>query len=152
MARRSGRSWNAPPLISTIGSSEHMARNAAGPRHPDRLPVMPMRSTIVFPLGVLGVQIGMRPTLEMLAENPAESLIVAAVIARGGMDVPMEPTAFRRGGVAARLSDRLNLPGGTVQATIQGLHRILLVSVEEAHGFVARVEPAVETPVEEDVA
>src|SRR5690606_33895887 len=109
-------------------------------------------STIVFPLGVLGVQIGMRPTLEMLAENPAESLLVAAVIAPGGPDDAIDPRALEKVGVAARLSDRLNLPGGTVQATIQGLHRIRLVSVEEAHGFVARVEPAVEPPVAEDVA
>lgn len=129
-----------------------MARNAAGPRPPDRLPVMPMRSTIVFPLGVLGVQIGMRPTLEMLAENPAESLLVAAVVAPGGPDDAIDPHALEKIGVAARLSDRLNLPGGTVQATIQGLHRIRLAAVEEAHGFVARVEPAVEVPAAEDIA
>src|SRR5690606_2250932 len=129
---RSSRSWSAPPSISTSRSSEPMTANAAGPALPDRLPVMPMRSTIVFPLGVLGVQIGMRPTLEMLAENPAESLIVAAVIAPGGPDDPIDPRALEKIGVAARLSDRLNLPGGTVQATLQGLHRIRLVSVEEA--------------------
>ena len=129
-----------------------MTRNAARQRPSDRLPVMPMRSTIVFPLGVLGVQIGMRPTLEMLAENPAESLIVAAVVAPGGPDDPIDPKSLEKIGVAARLSDRLNLPGGTVQATIQGLHRVRLTAVEEANGFIARVEPVEETPVEEGVA
>src|SRR5690606_40721388 len=97
---RSSRSWSAPPSISTSRSSEPMTANAAGPALPDRLPVMPMRSTIVFPLGVLGVQIGMRPTLEMLAENPAESLIVAAVIAPGGPDDPIDPRALEKIGVA----------------------------------------------------
>ena len=40
-----------------------------------------LRSTIVYPLGVIGVQIGMPSTLEMLANYPQDGLLVGAVIA-----------------------------------------------------------------------
>jgi len=114
---------------------------------------MPIRTTIVFPTGVIGMQIGMPVTLDMLAANPAESLVVALVVAPGGPDAPIDPNSLKKIGVAARVSDRLNLPGGTVQATVQGLHRIRLVEVERVDGyFVAEVEPVQETPAPEDVA
>src|SRR5690606_25528886 len=99
-----------------------------------------------------GMQIGMRHTLEMLAANPADVLLAAAVIAPGGPDDPIDPQALAKVGVAVRISDRLNLPGGTVQATIQGVRRIRLTEVTEGDGLVARVEPAAEVPVPDDVA
>ena len=104
-------------------------------RIPERLPVMPLRSTIVYPLGVIGVQIGMPTTLEMLSANPEDGLMVAVVAAPGGPDDPIEPKTLEKIGVAARVSDRLNMPGGTVQATVQGVARIRLSDVEEKDGY-----------------
>src|SRR5690606_26561012 len=103
-------------------------------RLPERLPVMPLRSTIVYPLGVIGVQIGIAPTLEMLAAYPADVLTVALVVAPGDPEEPIDPRRLEKVGVACRLSDRLNLPGGTVQATVQGIRRIRLVSVQPVNG------------------
>lgn len=134
------------------GYSDPMTPNLSSTPLPDRLPVMPLRSTIAFPSAVIGMQIGMRHTLEMLAANPADVLLAAAVIAPGGPDDPIDPQALAKVGVAVRISDRLNLPGGTVQATIQGVRRIRLTEVTEGDGLVARVEPAAEVPVPDDVA
>jgi ATP-dependent Lon protease len=119
---------------------------------PERLPLMPLRSTIVYPLGVIGVQIGMPTTLEMLSSNPEDGLMVALVVAPGGPDDPIDPKALEKIGVASRVSDRLNMPGGTVQATVQGLARIQLSDVVEADGYyTARVEAVIEpaSPEEE---
>jgi ATP-dependent Lon protease len=128
------------------GSSEAMNPRTIDIQVPDRLPVVPLRSTIVYPLGVIGVQIGMKSTLELLAAHPERAVLVAVVAAPGGPDEPIDPAELEKIGVMARLSDRLNLPGGTVQATLQGLRRIRLVEVEEARGFFsARVEPVTET-------
>src|SRR5215216_66175 len=99
-------------------------------RLPDRLPIMPLRSTIVYPLGVIGVQIGMPTTLEMLSRNPQDGLLVALVVAPGGPDDPIDLKALEKVGVASRVSDRLNMPGGTVQATVQGVARIRLSELE----------------------
>src|SRR5688500_12816288 len=99
---------------------------------PDRLPVMPLRSTIVYPLGVIGVQIGMPTTLEMLSANPEDGLLVALVVAPGGPDDPIDLKALEKVGVASRVSDRLNMPGGTVQATAQGQASVQLTDGVEA--------------------
>ncbi|MBI4410168.1 MAG: LON peptidase substrate-binding domain-containing protein [Gemmatimonadetes bacterium] len=120
---------------------------------PERLPVMPLRSTIVYPLGVIGVQIGMQPTLEMLAAYPEDVLLVALAVAPGGPDEPIEPRSLEKIGVVARLSDRLNLPGGTIQATIQGIQRVRLKNVEPVGGyFTTGVEAVEELPIPDDVA
>jgi ATP-dependent Lon protease len=122
-------------------------------RLPERVPVVPLRSTIVYPLGVIGVQIGMPSTLEMLAAHGEEGLIAAVVVAPGGPDDPIDARELRKIGVVARLADRLNMPGGSVQATIQGLSRIRLTDVEETHGFfTARIEQVEETLPDDAVA
>ena len=95
---------------------------------------MPLRSTIVYPLGVIGVQIGMPTTLEMLSAHPEDGLMVAVVVAPGGPDDPIDLDSIQKIGVAGRVSDRLNMPGGTVQATVQGVMRILISDVREESG------------------
>jgi len=120
---------------------------------PDRIPVMPLRSTIVYPLGVIGVQIGMPTTLEMLSANPEDGLLVALVVAPGGPDDPIETSSLEKIGVASRVSDRLNMPGGTVQATVQGISRVRLSEVEERDGYyTARITPVKEEQPEEEAA
>ncbi len=105
---------------------------------------------MVYPLGVIGVQIGMPPTLEMLTAHPDANLIVAMVVAPGEPDAPIKAEDLEKVGVAARVSDRLNLPGGTVQATMQGIRRIHLRDVKEIGGyFVARTRPVREKAAKE---
>jgi len=120
---------------------------------PDRMPVLPLRSTVVYPLGVIGVQIGIPTTLEMLAAHPEPGLIVAVVVAPGGPDDPVLPSDLRKIAVASRVSDRLNLPGGTVQATIQGIRRIRIKEVSDAGGYyLAKIQSPRERPAPEDRA
>ncbi|MEX0907780.1 MAG: S16 family serine protease [Gemmatimonadota bacterium] len=114
------------------------------------LPVLPLRSTIVYPLGVIGVQIGIPTTLELLAARPEAGLVVVAVIAPGGPDEPVDPRTLAKIGVRARVSDRLNMPGGTVQLTLQGIERVQLENVHEQDGyFTGRVTTVAEAPSEE---
>jgi ATP-dependent Lon protease len=120
---------------------------------PEQLPLVPLRSTIVYPLGVIGVQIGMPGTLEMLARFPQDGLLIGAVVAPGGPDEPIEPKMLEKVAVLGRMSDRLNMPGGSVQATVQGIQRLRLVEVSTQEGyFVARTSPVREKPAPEDVA
>ena len=120
---------------------------------PERLPVMPLRSTIVYPYGVIGLQVGMQATLEMLAAYPSDILTVALVVAPGAPDDPVDPQTLEKIGVACRLTDRLNLPNGTVQVTVQGIQRIRLTRVEQANGHLeARVEPVTEIPADDAAA
>ncbi|HSJ09952.1 MAG TPA: LON peptidase substrate-binding domain-containing protein [Longimicrobiales bacterium] len=119
----------------------------------ETLPIVPLRSTAVFPLGVIGVQIGIPTTLELLAVHPEPGLTVAVTIASGGPDEPVDPRTLAKVAVRSRVSDRLNMPGGTVQLTLQGIERIRITEVWEEDGhFVGRIEPLTEVATAEDEA
>ncbi|HSJ15087.1 MAG TPA: S16 family serine protease [Longimicrobiales bacterium] len=120
---------------------------------PERVPLLPLRSTTVYPTGVIGVQVGMQSTLEMLAGHPDPGQVVAVVVAPGDPDDPIDPASLEKIAVRARVADRLNLPGGTVQATVQGIDRVRLRDVNDADGyFTAIVEPAREVAAPEEEA
>src|SRR3954470_11486710 len=114
---------------------------------PSTLPLMALRSTIVYPLGTIAVQMGAPENLALLRAHDEPGLIVALVVASGHHDEPIEPAKFSgRVGVAARVHERINLPGETVQITLQGLRRIVVDEIERMEPFpIARIQPARET-------
>ena len=115
---------------------------------PSTLPLMALRSTIVYPLGTIAVQMGAPENLALLRSNEDASLTVALVVASGEQDEPIDPHKFiGKVGVAARVHERINLPGDTVQITLQGLRRITIEGVESTHPYpIAFIKPAKETP------
>ena len=117
---------------------------------PPTLPLMALRSTIVYPLGTIAVQMGAPENLALLRAHEESGLVVALMVASGDSDDAIDPTKFvGRVGVAARVHERINLPGDTVQITLQGLRRITIDAIEQVTPFaVARVQGARETPPE----
>ncbi|HEU4878459.1 MAG TPA: endopeptidase La [Gemmatimonadaceae bacterium] len=113
---------------------------------PPALPLMALRSTIVYPLGTIAVQMGAPENLALLRENPGAGLIVALVVSTGDHDEPVDLDTFvGRVGVAARVHERINLPGETVQITLQGLRRIVIDSISQRTPYpVAQVKTAKE--------
>ena len=114
---------------------------------PPTLPLMALRSTIVYPLGTIAVQMGAPENLAILRQHEDNGLIVGLVVASGDHEDEVNPEAFvGRVGVAARVHERINLPGDTVQITLQGLRRIVIEEISQREPFpVARVKPARET-------
>jgi ATP-dependent Lon protease len=117
---------------------------------PPTLPLMALRSTIVYPLGTIAVQMGAPENLALLRANEEPGLIVALVVASGEHDEPIESSQFiGRVGVAARVHERINLPGDTVQITLQGLRRIVVEEIRQLEPFVvAAIKPAREIPAD----
>ncbi len=117
---------------------------------PPFLPLMALRSTIVYPLGTIAVQMGAPENLALLRSNEESTLTVALVVATGDHDEPIDPHRFvGKVGVAARVHERINLPGDTVQITLQGLRRITIEGVASTHPYpIAAIKPAKETPPE----
>src|SRR5581483_9815663 len=115
---------------------------------PPTLPLMALRSTIVYPLGTIAVQMGAPENLSLLRAHEEAGLIVALVVASGDHDEPIDSTRFLgRVGVAARVHERINLPGDTVQITLQGLRRIVIDEMAQTEPYpIANVRPARETP------
>ncbi|HEX8694983.1 MAG TPA: endopeptidase La [Longimicrobium sp.] len=98
------------------------------PKLPERIPVLPIRSTIVFPGGATALQIGFAPNVEALTRHPERDLVVA-MVSTSDDDFPLDPRGLEKVATAVRVLDRLNLPGGTIQTTLQGLRRIRLDDV-----------------------
>src|SRR5690242_568157 len=117
---------------------------------PPTLPLMALRSTIVYPLGTIAVQMGAPENLALLRAHDEPGLIVALVVASGDHDEPIDAQKFvGRIGVAARVHERINLPGDTVQITLQGLRRIAVEDIAHTEPYpVASVRPAKETPAD----
>ncbi len=115
---------------------------------PPRLPLMALRSTIVYPLGTIAVQMGAPENLALLRDHDEHGLIVALVVASGDLDEPIDNSKFvGRVGVAARVHERINLPGDTVQITLQGLRRITIEGMAQMEPYgIAIVRAARETP------
>src|SRR5882762_7918327 len=111
---------------------------------PPTLPLMALRSTIVYPLGTIAVQMGAPENLSLLRAHEEAGLIVALVVASGDHDEPIDSTRFLgRVGVAARVHERINLPGEAVQITLQGLRRLIVEGVAQTEPFpIVRIKPA----------
>ncbi|NUQ20265.1 MAG: endopeptidase La, partial [Gemmatimonadaceae bacterium] len=114
---------------------------------PPTLPLMALRSTIVYPLGTIAVQMGAPENLQLLRDHEEPGLVVALVVATGDHDEPVDTKRFiGRVGVAARVHERINLPGDTVQITLQGLRRIVVDEIEQDLPYpIAAIRPAKET-------
>jgi ATP-dependent Lon protease len=117
---------------------------------PPTLPLMALRSTIVYPLGTIAVQMGAPENLALLRAHEESGLVVALVVASGDNEDAIDPEKFvGRVGVAARVHERINLPGETVQITLQGLRRITIEAVEQTTPFaIAQIQGAKETPAD----
>ena len=117
---------------------------------PPTLPLMALRSTIVYPLGTIAVQMGAPENLALLRAHEESGLVVALVVASGDGDDAIDPHRFvGRVGVAARVHERINLPGDTVQITLQGLRRITIDAVDQVTPYaIAQIQGAKETPAE----
>src|SRR5687767_9686456 len=115
---------------------------------PSTLPLMALRSTIVYPLGTIAVQMGAPENLSLLRANEQSGLIVGLVVATGDHDDVLDPERFvGRVGVAARVHERINLPGETVQITLQGLRRLIVEGVAQTEPYpIVRIRPAKEIP------
>src|SRR5437763_14685892 len=117
---------------------------------PPTLPLMALRSTIVYPLGTIAVQMGAPENLALLRAQVEPRLCAALFGASGDHDEPIDSSKFvGRIGVAARAHERINLPGYTVQITLQGLRRIAIEDIARTDPYpVASVRPAKETPAD----
>ena len=75
---------------------------------------------------------GAPENLSLLRAYDEPGLVVALVVAGGDHDEPIDSQRFiGRVGVAARVHERINLPGDTVQITLQGLRRIVIEGIQQ---------------------
>src|SRR5256885_15177682 len=109
--------------------SEAMAPNLEG-AVPSHLPVLPLKSTVVFPRIFLPLSVGRKKSLQLLDDLSGVERHIAVATQ---LDETAEDVGFKdihHVGAMVRIQHMLKLPDGTVQLAVLGLRRIRLVEAE----------------------
>ncbi len=110
---------------------------------PPELPLLALRSTIVFPHGTIAVQMGAPENLALLRAHPGPGLLVALAVALG--EDAQDPSRLEgRIGVLARVRDRSPSGRDTIQVTLEGLSRLRLGALARRAPFPVVAVEAVE--------
>ena len=105
--------------------SEVPALNVEG-AVPSRLPVLPLKSTVVFPRIFLPLSVGRKRSLQLLEDLAGAERHIAVATQ---LDESAEEVGFKdihHVGAMVRVQHLLKLPDGTVQLAVLGLRRIRL--------------------------
>src|SRR5712691_6943900 len=93
---------------------------------PSHLPVLPLKSTVVFPRIFIPLSVGRRKSLQLLDDLPGAERHIAVATQ---LDETAEDVGFKdihHVGAMVRVQHMLKLPDGTVQLAVLGLRRIRL--------------------------
>src|SRR5262245_66485549 len=106
---------------------------------PAELPVIPLASTVVFPQMVVNLQVVRKKNLNLIRDMEPESIIGLVVQKSSSIDVPpIEELSTI--GVAARLVNKINVSGTTIQIILRGLRRFRVTSYNKTEPYLrARV-------------
>src|SRR5260370_7593058 len=95
---------------------------------PSHLPVLPLKSTVVFPRIFIPLSVGRRKSLQLLDDLPGAERHIAVATQ---LDETAEEVGFKdlhHVGAMVRVQHMLKLPDGTIQLAVLGLPRINLIS------------------------
>src|SRR3989441_13088611 len=128
----SGRPAEAPDESRATGEycvavSEIAAVNLEG-IVPSHLPVLPLKSTVVFPRIFIPLSVGRKRSLQLLEDLPGAERHIAVATQ---LDETAEEVGFKdihHIGAMVRVQHMLKLPDGTVQLAVLGLRRIRLTA------------------------
>src|SRR5256885_3770856 len=97
---------------------------------PSHLPVLPLKSTVVFPRIFIPLSVGRKKSLQLLDDLSGVERHIAVATQ---LDESAEEVDFKdlhHVGTMVRVQHLLKLPDGTVQLAVLGLRRIRLTDVE----------------------
>ncbi|HZM70741.1 MAG TPA: endopeptidase La [Candidatus Cryosericum sp.] len=115
---------------------------------PGELPIIPLASTVVFPQMVVNLQVVRKKNLSLIRDMEPESIIGLVVQKSTSIEVP--PIDELSGiGVAARLVNKLNVSGNTIQIILLGLRRFRVAEYLQVEPYLkARVSCIDEREIE----
>ena len=115
---------------------------------PSRLPVIPLVSSVLFPGGVLSLQVGIDRNVRLLKSLPEDQNLVAAFCQKSGDKENPRPQDLSNIGVVAAIVQRLPLSADRYQLFLQGRQRVEMVQMLqfEPH-FEAKLREVPPTPV-----
>ncbi len=96
---------------------------------PSKLPIIPLVSSVLFPGGVLSLQVGIDRNVRLLKGLPDEQNLIAAFCQKSGDKENPRPEDLSQIGVLAAIVQRLPLSSDRYQIFLQGRQRVELVQM-----------------------
>jgi ATP-dependent Lon protease len=119
------------------------------PALPDRLPVLPLHGTVVFPLMVTPLRVGQARSLRLVQDLGPGNRILGLFAVRVEQVEQPGPSELYQIGTAANILQLTHLPDGHANLVVQGFRRIRLEEVVKQDPYlVARVLPLEEVTPE----
>jgi ATP-dependent Lon protease len=107
---------------------------------PDALPVLPLMSTVVFPLGISTLHVGYQRNLRLLEDINKPGQIIALTWAGSGISNNVTFRQLSTVGVAAKIMKIEDSGEGAKQLAVEGISRVQLGQLtQDQPYFVARV-------------
>ena len=118
---------------------------------PSEVAVIPLASTVVFPQMVVNLQVVRNKNLNLIRDIEPESIIGLVVQKSASIEVPPAEDLSKIG-VAARLVNKLNVSGNTIQIILLGLRRFRVAAYLQSDPYlrarVACIDEREETSME----
>src|SRR5947199_8403316 len=119
---------------------------------PQRLPIIPLVSSVLFPGGVLSLQVGIDRNVRLLKSIPDEQNLIAAFCQKSGDKENPRAEDLSQIGVLAAIVQRLPLSSDRYQLFLQGRQRVELVQMLQSEPyFEARLREIAPRPIAKSV-
>jgi ATP-dependent Lon protease len=119
---------------------------------PTRLPVIPLVSSVLFPGGVLSLQVGIDRNVRLLKSLPEDQNLIAAFCQKSGDKENPRSNDLSNIGVLAAIVQRLPLSSDRYQLFLQGRQRVELVQMLQTEPyFEARLREVAPRPISKTV-
>ncbi len=119
---------------------------------PTRLPVIPLVSSVLFPGGVLSLQVGIDRNVRLLKGLPDDQNLIAAFCQKSGDKENPRPADLANIGVLAAIVQRLPLSSDRYQLFLQGRQRVELVQMLQSDPyFEARLREVAPRPIAKSI-
>jgi ATP-dependent Lon protease len=126
----------ADDKVSTEGANP---LSAGGPV-PDRVPILPLRDTVLFPQSALPLGAGRESSVRLLEDVIRGDRLIGVFTQQDPATEDPQEADLHQTGTLATVHKVLKQPDGTVRLVVQGLHRIRIVEMTQARPYlVARV-------------
>src|SRR5436309_14795971 len=115
---------------------------------PSKLPIIPLVSSVLFPGGVLSLQVGIDRNVRLLKSLPDDQNMIAAFCQKSGDKENPRPDDLAPIGVLAAIVQRLPLSSDRDQLFLQGRQRVELVQMLQSEPyFEARLREIAPRPI-----
>jgi ATP-dependent Lon protease len=119
---------------------------------PSRLPIIPLVSSVLFPGGVLSLQVGIDRNVRLLKTLPDDQNLIAAFCQKTGDKENPRPEDLSQIGVLAAIVQRLPLSSDRYQLFLQGRQRVELVQMlQNEPYFEAQLREVAPRPISRSV-